>query len=244
MHAWLDIVGGNHSLSLVSPIDFRRQSLVLRLCYCGSHIDNECALVREFVSSISHTIRCSSPRAESSLFVNMMIRNSSCMRFHGRGWSKIPHQRQSVTRPLRPLTASDSLNISTSKEGGGSFDRIMYLQRSLEAAISAENYDRAAICRDELKTLLVVNSKERPIESYWITQIKLLRDPDTSVDDKTRAINSLGATGSSSEIVPILALYLLEPQLQDAAQTAMWTIWMRPINKDTKAGDAMKEGAR
>lgn len=140
--------------------------------------------------------------------------------------------------PLRP---SDSLTMPSE---GGSFDKIMYLQRSIEAAVSTENYERAASCRDEMKTLLEATERERPIESFWFSQIKVLRDVESSVEDKVRSISSLGATGDTSSIIPILASCLYEPQLQEATQTAMWTIWMRPTNKDTRAGDAMKEGSR
>ena len=95
-----------------------------------------------------------------------------------------------------------------------------------------------------MKRLLEASDKERPMESFWFKQVKVLRDSDSSMDDKIKCVSSLGATGDQTSIIPILATCLHEPPLQEAAQTAMWTIWMRPGNKDTKAGDAMKEGSR
>ena len=184
------------------------------------------------------------PKDSLSLII-LMLANIK----HTRPWSRmreravslrIPPSLSLSLLPTRLHAFSSTSSSSSGQETEGSFDRLINLQRSLEAAISTETYERAASIRDEMKVLL---ESIGAVEGFWWSQVKLIRDTNTSLEDKLKAISSLGATGSAS-IIPLLASLLHEPSLQEAAQTSCWTIWMRPNNKDTIAGDAMKEGCR
>lgn len=119
------------------------------------------------------------------------------------------------------------------------FKKLLVAQRSLDVAVSAELYERAAKCRDDIKAMF---ESLPPVQQFWFQQVKVLRNSESTFEDKLKAISGLGAAGDGEVIVPILATLLPEPELQPDVQTAMWTIFLRC--KDPVAQEALQEGTR
>ncbi|GIL71254.1 hypothetical protein Vretimale_2873 [Volvox reticuliferus] len=114
------------------------------------------------------------------------------------------------------------------------WQRLTLIQRKLKVAVSDEDYTLAAKLRDEQKTLLESLS---PVQQYALGQVARLRSG--AVQEQLQTIRNLAEAGEAAAI-PDLATCLAVPELADAAEKAMWAIFMRA--RDPRINELMVEG--
>ncbi|GAX76791.1 hypothetical protein CEUSTIGMA_g4237.t1 [Chlamydomonas eustigma] len=134
----------------------------------------------------------------------------------------------------------DDTNDTSSLDSESTEDvvqRLTRVQRQLEVAVLEEDYALAARLRDQCK---VIQGSLTPVQQYVQQQVWILASAG-SVEDKLKAIAGLGSAGEDA-VVPSLAALLSDAEVQDAAQAALWSIFMRC--KDPIAQEALNEGCR
>ncbi|GIL46492.1 hypothetical protein Vafri_3459 [Volvox africanus] len=114
------------------------------------------------------------------------------------------------------------------------WQRLNLIQRKLKIAVSDEDYTLAAKLRDEQKILLESLS---PVQQYALGQVARLRSG--TVQEQLQTIRNLAEAGEAA-VIPDLATCLAVPELADAAEKAMWSIFMRA--RDPRINELMMEG--
>ncbi|KXZ51584.1 hypothetical protein GPECTOR_12g547 [Gonium pectorale] len=155
------------------------------------------------------------------------------------------HDRHTRTHNLRQLLrasglADDAPGPSQQKTLEAEHDvelvwqRLSLVQRQLKVAIADENYPLAAKLRDEQK---VLSEKLPPLLQYALGQVARLRTG--TLQEQLQTIQNLAEAGEPA-VIPDLATCLAEPALQDAAEKAMWAIFMKP--RDPRISEMLAEG--
>ncbi|GLC37327.1 hypothetical protein PLESTB_001135900 [Pleodorina starrii] len=114
------------------------------------------------------------------------------------------------------------------------WQRLSLIQRQLKVAVADENYALAAKLRDEQKVLL---ESLPPVQQYALGQVAKLRVG--SAAEQLQTLANLAEAGEPA-VIPDLAGCLAVPELQDAAEKAMWAIFMRA--RDPRINELMTEG--
>ncbi|EFJ44299.1 hypothetical protein VOLCADRAFT_95447 [Volvox carteri f. nagariensis] len=113
-------------------------------------------------------------------------------------------------------------------------------ERQLKVAVADEDYVLAARLRDEQKVLL---ESLPPVLQYALGQVAKLRSG--TVHEQLQTISNLGrcvkvAEAGEPAVIPDLAGCLAVPELSDAAEKAMWALFMKA--RDPRINELMAEG--
>mmetsp|Transcript_18083 Transcript_18083/g.54056 ORF Transcript_18083/g.54056 Transcript_18083/m.54056 type:complete len:251 (-) Transcript_18083:215-967(-) len=113
------------------------------------------------------------------------------------------------------------------------------MHRQMHVAAAEENFLVAASMRDEYRRTL---DQLPPVQQFMYQQVLMLSSPDASLKERADAVSGLGTSGDPAalpHLVALLASSDLAP-LHDAAQDAMWAIFMQC--RDPTAQEALAEG--